>query len=70
MEANKLIKKEMPIEEFYKRIQSANDCGDNKCIFPPTQYVSDLTISRLINDGFKVYKVKDFNGLNILVLEW
>ena len=70
MKAEDLKKKERSIESIHKEIQDANERGDYRILCHPHQYISNSTVLQLISDGFKCYYVKDYLGLEALIIEW
>ena len=70
MKAEELVKKERTIESLYKDIESANERGDDRLPCSPWMYISNDTVVRLVEDGFKCRYVKDLFGLECLIIEW
>ena len=70
MKAEELVKKERTIESLYKDIESANERGDYRLPCSPWTYISNDTVVRLVEDGFKCRYVKDPFGLECLIIEW
>ena len=70
MKASDLIKKERTIESLYKEIESANERGECRFLCSPLMYISNDTVVRLVEDGFKCRYVKDMFGLEGLIIEW
>ena len=70
MKASELVKKENIIESLYEEIESANERGDYLLSCSPWMYISNDTVVRLVEDGFKCRYVKDMFGLECLIIEW
>ena len=70
MKAEELIKKERTIESLYKEIECANGIGEYRLMCGPCAYISNDTVVRLVEDGFKCRYVKDMFGLECLIIEW
>ncbi len=70
MRANNLIKKPIDLKKIYKDIEDANNRNEYRYFINPFIYISDEVKLELLNNGFKVYSSKDFNGLEGLVVEW
>lgn len=71
MKANELIKKSIDVDDLYQDIKGANDRGEYRLLISPFQYVSEVIIAQLLNDGFKVFKVKDLHvELEAWCIEW
>ena len=64
MKASELIKKDCGAEGLYQTIKSENERGAYRIIVDGVAFVSTETITELLSNGFKVYKVKDLRGLD------
>ena len=70
MKASELIKKEGDIEKLYQSIKDENEKGGYRILISPSIFISIETITELLSNGFKVYKVKDLRGLDTWCIEW
>ena len=70
MKASDLVKKENIIESLYEEIKSANERPQQRVRCSPWMYISNDTVVRLVEDGFKCRYVKDPFGLECLIIEW
>ena len=70
MKAEHLVKKDNIIESLYEEIESANGRGECRFRCSPLMYISNDTVVRLVEDGFKCRYVKDLFGLECLIIEW
>ena len=70
MKASELIKKDRTIESLYKEIECANGRGEYRLMCGPCAYISNNTVTRLLADGFKCMYIKDYFGLERLIIEW
>ena len=70
MKAKELVKKSVKIEDIYLNIEERNKLCECKIFYPCCVYVSDVVITQLIEDGFKVSKGEWFKGDIGLIIEW
>ncbi|MCI1681432.1 MAG: hypothetical protein LKI39_02625 [Bacteroides sp.] len=70
MKASDLIVKAKSIEEIEKEIKEANENGSCMIMINPFVRVEMETINKLILNGFAVRKVKDMNGVDMIIIEW
>jgi len=71
MKAKDLVKKDWPIEEVYKQIETENGYGCFKIFIPHNRFFSEKSKLELMVNGFKVYR-GDWDGImkDVVIIEW